>query len=215
MHVLFVGDGERDAVTVPPLVEKILGVGCGETSIRWARLHGTRRGREPSRGYEAKLNFAIRQAKDQRADGLVATIDRDRDERNERIASLEIARESLRASAHYVPTAIGQAIPHGEAWLLDDPSAVREAMKLMSDQSIPSVNRTKNPKSELERVLSESPRRHEKPLHVWADIASLIDITRLQHARDTGFAVFADDVRREIGPIAAKNSPATSPPPVS
>lgn len=209
MHIFFVGDGERDAVTVPTLVSRILGRNFGEECRNWARLHGA------GRGYKKKLLFAMIQAREVRADALVATVDRDRDKTDAKVETLQNTRDSRRSWARYIPTAVGQAIPHGEAWLLDDPAAVRTVLKLPTNQQIPNVTKVRSPKSELEDLLASSSRYRETPRSIWADIADAIDITRYQHSEKTGFSEFADDVRREIGPIASENSPATSPPPPS
>ncbi len=40
IQLLFVGDGARDAVTVPHLVATITGARIEATTRNWARLHG-------------------------------------------------------------------------------------------------------------------------------------------------------------------------------
>ena len=58
IRLLFVGDGERDAATIPRIVEIILSTSVGEEFRSWARLHSS------PRGYKRKLLFASRQARD-------------------------------------------------------------------------------------------------------------------------------------------------------
>jgi hypothetical protein len=81
--LLFVGDGERDAVTVPRLVEGLLGVSIREETRAWAHLH---RG---GKGYRHKLRFAILQAKDAEAAGVVLTVDTDKDPQRRKLRELK------------------------------------------------------------------------------------------------------------------------------
>ena len=196
IRLLFVGDGERDAVTVPRLVERILGAEIREETERWARLHGTKP------GYGRKVLYAIRQARDLGTGGLVATVDADRDREGRRLREMREARDAERTRSPAFPAALGQAIPHGEAWLLDDALAVRDAMKLPKEANVPTVRQAKNPKRALEDLLHASHRSGERPLEVWVDIASSIDLSRCAHASETGFAEFIIEVRRELGPLA-------------
>ncbi len=188
----FVGDGDRDAVTVPELVQKILGCKIGERSQPWARLH------DAGRGYERKLRFAMISAQADGADGLVVTIDRDKDHKGERIERLRQGRLDARNRNLKIPTALGQAIPHGEAWLLDDPVAVKTTLELPESVETPSVLKTKSPKTAMESMLAGSRRAGQRPLQVWADIAEKIELSRYQHAQETGFKQFAEDVESEL-----------------
>lgn len=194
-HLFFVGDGERDAATAPAIVRRLLNATFRSTCQRWARLHGA------GRGYGRKLLYALRQARDRKADGLVATVDADKEKKGRRLRTLRNARESDRSRFPTFPTALGEAVPHGEAWLLDDPVAVREAMNLPSDTKIPPVPKSSNPKETLHQLLGKSPRAEERPLQVWADIAGRVDASRCRHGKATGFHAFVDDVRRELGPL--------------
>lgn len=197
IHLLFVGDGERDAVTVPRLVEGILGISIREETRRWARLH------RAGRGYDRKLKFAFRLVRVAEAEGLVATVDHDEEKKKRaRLRTMQQVREAERREFPPLPTALGQAVPHGEAWLLDDPVAVRQALKLPNDTQIPTVSKTKDPKKALESLLAESKRAGERYLHVWADIAREVDPERCVHSKETGFEAFADDVRDELGALA-------------
>jgi len=196
LRLLLIGDGERDAVTVPCLVERILGADVEGETDEWARLH-------EGKGYGQKLRFAIRSAKAQGLHGLVVTLDRDKAPKSERLRKLKEARDADRHRDIFVPTAVGEARPHGEAWLLDDQRAVREALGLPSDTDVPTGRRARNPKTELLKLLRQSPRRRERPLVVFPEIAKLVELSRCPHAEQTGFQNFSDDVVRELGSLAA------------
>ncbi|HOW19816.1 MAG TPA: hypothetical protein PLC79_12340 [Phycisphaerae bacterium] len=204
IRLLFVVDGERDAVTVPRLVERILTTQVAEETRPWARLHGA------PKGYRSKLLFAMRQAQDSHSVGLVAVVDADRDHEGRRLRAMREARDEERTRSAVFPTALGEAFPHGEAWLLDDPSAVREALGLPADTAVPTVRHAKNPKKSLEELHATSRRTGDRPVDVWADIARRLDPSRCAHAAETGFSQFAGEVRCEIGPvvtIAGRNTP--------
>ncbi len=70
IRLLFVGDGDRDAVTVPPIVGTILGAQVDALTRNWARLHGG--------GLKKKVRFAALDAGSLEARGAVMTLDRDR-----------------------------------------------------------------------------------------------------------------------------------------
>lgn len=197
MHLLFVGDGRRDAVTVPRLVERILGARIRESTRPWARLHGA------GRGYGRKLRYAFLQARDLNVDGLVATVDRDTDKPRRRLGVLRDARMDEQERGTALPTALGEAVPHGEAWLLDDAVAVREGLTLSPDHAIPSVKKAKNPKAALTKLLWESPRSHHPPRDVLRDIAEAVDPARCKNGKSTGFDAFVRDVQTELKPLTA------------
>ncbi len=195
IQLLFVGDGQRDTVMVPALVQKVLGVSVGEESRQWARLQGA------GRGYAKKLKFAVRTAIDRGLEGVVAVVDQDREKRGVRCIQMQAARDEDRAKAVLMPTAVGEACPHGEAWLLDDPSAVRIALKLSKDHPITSVKKTNSPKRELHRLISDSERAGDKPLHVLGDIAEYVDTSRYQQPEGTGWTAFEVEIQSELRPL--------------
>ncbi len=195
MHLLFVGDGERDAATVPLLVERVISTRFESTCRRWARLHGK------GKGYSRKTLFALREARDLPADGFVATLDTDREEKGRRLRQMQGARDADRENHSPMPTALGEATPHGEAWLLDDPVAVRIALNLAKDAPIPTVRKPADPKGMLHALLGQSPRKADRPLDVWANIARNIDQSRCTHAESTGFRSFVEEVQTELGPL--------------
>jgi hypothetical protein len=89
--VLFVGDGERDRVTVPGLVSGILGVSIQEQFRSWKSLH-----LKGNNGYGRKLLFATRIARDSGTAGVVATVDRDKDATRDKLQILKEGREQDR-----------------------------------------------------------------------------------------------------------------------
>jgi len=206
--LFFVGDGARDEATVPPLVRTILQIDFSTLFQPWARLHAAERRGRPGRrlrGYGRKLLYAIRAARVAQADGLVATVDRDKAPGG-RLGRLREARAADRQQAPSLPTALGEAKPHAEAWLLDDPVAVREALELPGNAPIPSVRQSRHPKDTLHRLWERSPRieagRDEPEIGVLRDIARRVDSTRCAHGRETGFQAFVTEVRRELGGLA-------------
>jgi hypothetical protein len=205
-HLFFVGDGPRDEATLPPLVKGILKQEFTHKFRAWSGLRlGHAVGGHRLRGYGRKLLFALRQARDDRADGLVATVDRDEGKEG-RLAHLRKARKADQEKWPGYPAAIGEAIPHAEAWLLDDQRAVRETLGLPRDCQIPTVTDVENPKRTLHELWESSPRRDANPAereieHVLPQLAVRVDETRCAHARHTGFKAFVKEIRREIGPI--------------
>jgi hypothetical protein len=195
IRLLFVGDGERDAATNPYLVTVITGAQVDPTTRPWARLH------EVGRGYDRKLLLAIPQARQDGLDGVVATVDRDTSPGRDRLRDLQAGRTRDREKQVPLPTALGVADPHAEAWLLDDPVAVRTTLRLPPDLHIPSVRQVESPKSEIGRLHRTSPRSDEPIRTLLIEIAQSLSLDRCQHAGETGFTRFAEDVRHEIGPL--------------
>lgn len=194
IHLLFVGDGERDAAVNPPLVRQITGSDVNATTRAWARLNA-------GKGYGRRLQFAIRQARDEGLQGVVATIDHDKSRGQERLRDLRDGRSKDRHTSAPLPTALGCANPHSEAWLLDDAVAVRASLSLDAKTPIPSVRTTGNPKGLLAALHSQSPRADVPIREILIAIATAIDPRRCQHQDKTGFAAFADDVREEMRPL--------------
>jgi hypothetical protein len=195
IRLLFVGDGERDAATNPHLVTTIIGAPVDPTAIRWPRLN------QAGSGYSRKLLFAIRIARQERLMGVVATVDQDRSPDRDRLRELEAARTRDRESHPPLPTAVGAANPHAEAWLLDDPVAVRTVLGLAPDVGILTVREVASPKDEIHRLYRDSPRAEEPIRAILVEIAESLVPDRCQHGRETGFRHFVDDVHHEIGPL--------------
>src|SRR5258708_2144006 len=201
IRLFFVGDGQRDAVTVPRLVEGILGVTINAETDNWQDL------RLAGGGYPRKFLYAMRRAKARGLAGIVATVDTDRARNKLRLRELRKAREEERSRLPAFPAAIGQADPHGEAWLLDDPVAVRAALDLAATVEIGTVRRTKDPKEELETLRRASPRSGDRLLDLLTNIARAVQSHRCVHARETGFHAFEDEVKMELGLVASECGP--------
>jgi len=194
IHLLFVGDGARDAVALPPIVEGITGSQVRAASRAWARLHGS------GRGYGKKLRFAVRQAQADALQGLVATVDADREGRS-RIGKLRDERRSLREKEGEYPVALGCANPHLEAWLLDDAVAVRTGLSLDAETLVPNLRDCPSPKGTLKELHRASSRRGERPLDVWPDIARALARNRCPHGVQTGLDAFAEDLLDQMRPL--------------
>lgn len=201
MRLYYVGDGERDSVMVPYLVRNILGVTVTppdgpaeeENPNRWARLHGV------GRRYGRKLLYAMRQTIDRGADGLVATVDTDDSRRSERLRQLQQARDQDCKPEYRVPTALGAATPHGEAWLIDAPTAVREELSLPANHPIPAT--PDDPKAVLEELFNSAEQAPGRFRDAVAEIAKLVTLEGCNDPDRTGFKDFVDDVQRELGPL--------------
>ncbi len=195
----FVGDGPRDGATLPRLVERILGAQVDGPFKEWrhVRLHG-------KSGYAGKMKFVIRAARDDGASGLVAAVDSDKDPQRRRLRDLIAGRDADRVSAPPFSAALGEAVPHADAWLLDDPAAIRLALQLSADVEIQTVRQTKNAKATLQSLIEQSEIETEGLLVILAAIARAIDPSRCQHAKETGFNKFAEEIRRELGLLVSK-----------
>jgi hypothetical protein len=196
----FVSDGPRDHVTIPHIVGKVLRVTIHATTFGWARL----RERAGVSGYRRQVQFAIASARADGADAILATVDRDKDPQRQKIEKLMQGRTEDRASNAPFPFALGQADPHGEAWLLDDRVAVRRGLRLAGDAAIPTVRQTKSAKDALEDLLAESDRAEDAMLEVLEDIAMLVDPARFDHAAETGFRGLEREIKQELAPVAAR-----------
>jgi hypothetical protein len=195
IKILFVLDGPRDSITVPRFVENILGVKVEVETTQWAVL----RQKGDKRGYHRQLRFAIVQAQDAQAVALVAVVDRDKAGRQERMKELKSARDIQLI----FPVALGQAEPHGEAWLLDDPVAVKRGLKLPGSLEIPTVKKVNSPKEEIEQLRKGSDLSEAPIMEVLRAIMLHIDHTRFIHPDLTGFEAFEKDVRHHLKSVAS------------
>ena len=198
--LLFVADGPRDEAVVPPLVEGMLGVPVSSEFRAWKSLRLN--ARMPVRGFARKLAFATRVARDAGLPGLVATVDTDTADRGHRLRWLKegVAADRLRSPP--LPTAVGEATPHAEAWLLDDPVAVRRVLELDAAIAIPTIRHVKSPKDALRHLMESSPRPGIEVLGILVELARMVEAHRCVHADESGFRAFADEVRRELSPLA-------------
>jgi hypothetical protein len=196
IRLLFVGDGDRDAATNPHIVRTIIGVEIDASHRAWKEL------RLGGGGNDRKLKFAIRQARDAGIDGVVATVDQDNSPSGDRLRVLAAARREDREKAAPLPTALGCANPHAEAWLLDDEVAIRSVLHLTQATVIPTVRKASYPKDTIGELHAGSSRADEPIRTILAELAQALVASRCQHTRETGFDAFTKDVRDEIGPLA-------------
>jgi hypothetical protein len=195
MQLLFVGDSPRDEAVVPRIVKSIFAYANLAAFRAWKEIRLNRGG-----GYERKLLFAIEVARDAGLDGVVGTVDCDRATPGERLQELRAARAKHHADAAATAKkiAVGEAIPHTEAWLLDDPKAIRDVLGIPSTTELPNVRGCASPKDELHSIICASPRSDEIAINLLAEIASGIEETRCNHRRETGLQDFLADVKSEL-----------------
>lgn len=192
IHLLFVADGPRDEAVVPRVVERILGVPIRYEFTAWKeiRLHS-------GSGYERRLLYLLRRARERGASGVIATLDSDKERQRRRLSELRGARDKDRAQFAPIPAALGEGVPHLEAWLLDDAVAVRTALEAATDLVVPTVRTCTSPKETLNAIIREC-----KPdadiLLLLGSIASQMHPERCRHSGETGLKSFVDDVRHEF-----------------
>lgn len=186
--ILYVSDGERDRRMLPPIVRKVIGEHDLVDFRAWhdIQLQGSF-GRAKTTGYGRKLSFMIAAAaRDDHS--LIATVDRDR-AGSERLRELKQARGDIPP----VAVAVGEAIPHGEAWLVDDLVPLRTHLGLDPHAPRPDL---KDPKASLHALIREADR--SDVLEIIESIAEDLAIERCQMARETGLAAFVDDLKDQF-----------------
>lgn len=197
-----VGDGPRDEATVPPLLASILGCPVQLAGDRGFEHHRYWKNNRVG-GYARNLLFVIRVAIDAGASGLVAVVDRDKEPSGDRMKKLAKGREQHRSKSAPFPTALGEADPHFEAWLLDDPAGVRRGLGLPRESEIISITKSAYPKDDLDRLIAKASSPDLNITSCLARIASCVDVTRCNHAKTTGLHAFVEEVRAELGPLIA------------
>jgi hypothetical protein len=138
------------------------------------------------------------------AHGIVAVVDRDRSSGRERLNELKAARDADRAKRTPVPTALGEANPHLEAWLLDDAEAVKSALQLPAGSPVPKV--AGDPKADLEALHAGSSRCGDPKVAAWKDIACAVRLTSSRNPKKTGFDAFLREVTAELGSLVRARS---------
>ncbi len=93
---------------------------------------------------------------------------------------------------------MGEADPHADVWLLDDPVAVREALELQHDVIIPNVSKSYCPKEDLNALIGGSKYRDAERMATLSAIARYVNKDRSVHREETGFARFVEEVKREF-----------------
>jgi hypothetical protein len=192
-------------MTLPHLVARILSTDADGMVLlthvfkRWARQN-----RERGQGeYAGKIGFAIREAIDDGAEGIVAVVDRDTARPRARLTELQKGREGARFRGHRLPAALGEAAPHMEAWLLADGDAVKKILHLNPKRALGRAGRS--PKGRLDHLWRSSPRSSDErrdsiPVELLAEIAREVGPEAIE-TRSADFREFARDVRNEVGSI--------------
>lgn len=212
------GDGELDAAMLPQLICAILrtsGVDDPQfepilPEIPWTKTRlGLVRLQQGS-GLARRLEFAAINARSSIADGLAVTLDGDKAQRRTRLQDVMKGRDAIRnrAGQSHIPIALGEARPHGEAWLLADQQAVKDALEFPPDEQLAVANEiVKDPKAVLQGLLrGRFSGRFDTMLAAYEEVARNVALDRCQRAKETGLEEFAEEVRRELGPLfSAKN----------
>ncbi|MBI5494281.1 MAG: hypothetical protein HY904_04590 [Deltaproteobacteria bacterium] len=190
MHILGVGDGPRDQAIMEPILCTLAGM---RVSVEFKTWKALRVG-----GYAKAMKFVIREVFDAgaRYGGVVAWADDDGVSEN-RLKQLRDGRNHS-APQFAVKAAVGVAVPHAEAWLLDDAVAIRQTLGLDSTVDVPRVTECAYPKTTLDALVKQA-YVGEDVMDALPRIAEALDPTRMTHAKRTGFETFQTDFQEQFG----------------
>ncbi len=206
IRIQFLGEGSRDEAAAPPLVENLLGLEIIATFTAWSSPSIQRFHQKGLSKLGRKLMFALARASADGLQGVVAIIDDDQHD-GERLDALKAGREAHRRNNAPMPAALGCAIPHFEAWLIDDPAAVREMLKLPGNHPVPPPVGMSSPKEALHALYNKSPRASDiLERDVLPEIARRLHLNRCNQRIQTGLQRFADDLRSEFKDLLDQNS---------
>jgi len=200
MSILVVGDGPRDQKALPNLICRIL-----ETKVetRYDDWHEVRHLRGKGSIYERKLKYLTRRARADKLSALAIVVDTDRSPAREKVRQLRTGRDDDRQKNPPFPTALGEANPHFDVWLLDDPVAVRQALGLANDFDMPNAVKVDNPKDDISKLVETSPKDFSQVSEALGEIAQHVSSKRCVHRNRTGVAAFESDVLDEIRPAVS------------
>ena len=201
MSILVVGDGPRDQSALPNLVSAILG--CNVES-RYDDWHHVTHLRGKGSVYARKLKYLTRRARADEFVALAIVVDTDKLTPRDKLRALRAGRQDDRQNNPPFPTALGEANPHFDVWLLDDAVAVREALGLSGDCEVPNARKVHYPKDSLSELIQHSPIEFSEVSDALGEIARRLSSERCVHRDETGFATFESDVRDEIKPAIAE-----------
>ncbi len=191
--VLLVSEGPNDRAVIPVIIEKATNQKFEFSYMPWTELR-----RHRITGFEAKLGLALAVARLNSHLGLVGVVDAD-DQPKVRIAALRRAKEKDRQKLDLerLPTALGEANPELEAWLLDDHEAVKKALALPAQTKIPSPFECKDVKISLDELISKSARNENRTERL-CEIAKSIEFDKCRNSKATGLQSFVDDLKNEF-----------------
>lgn len=196
--ILVIGDGPRDSVALPNIVLRLLGE---PTQFQFEDWHNYSHLQGRGRGtiYSKKVKYFTRLAKDLNCFALVVVSDTDKAKKfGEKLRELRQGREEDRRNCPAFPTALGEANPHFDVWLLDDAHAVTLALSCEPD-AVPNVRDCPSPKDTLNELIAKS-NISGGPSDILGAIAANIVLSRCSHAKETGLAAFAEEIRSELRP---------------
>jgi hypothetical protein len=154
VKVLFISDGPRDVAALPAIVCGVLrapaaAIEPSDHSRPWSKVKGH------GKGYCRRMQAMIALARANRIPARVCTVDCDNAARRKRLGDLHLARDNDRNRNSPLPAALGEARPHLEAWLIDDPDALRQALPSCRGTDMPSFSKIPKPKEWLNTLLDE------------------------------------------------------------
>ena len=198
MSILVVGDGPRDQSALPNLVCAILGTNVESRYDDWHHVSYLR-----GKGsiYARKVKYLTRRARVDNFAALAIVVDTDNSSPRVKWRELRNGRDDDRQKNPPFPTALGEANPHFDVWLLDDKVAVCEALELSSDSDVPNAVKVDYPKNDLSKLVEQSPADFSQVSDALGEIAARISSKRCGHSKDTGFATFEKEVCDEIKPV--------------
>jgi hypothetical protein len=205
-------DGDERAGPLRHLIQGVLGHPDG-LEIECRKLGHVHGGRETHgmRGYAKKVHRAIRDAQRNGHAGIIVVIDRDGASGDRRLGNLQQGRERAREQdgergKPSLPCALGVAQEMVESWLLGDAAAWRRAFGLdaPAPPTDPEVNTgaggsPRCAKRMLERRLEQA--GAQPNFMSYTELARHIQAEELVRSCPRSFRPFAEELRREIGPI--------------
>lgn len=197
-RILVVGDGPRDRKALPNLICRILGT---HVETRYDDWHYVRVHAQKGTIYARKLKYLTRRACADNFAGLAIVVDTDKSPPRDKLRELHVGRDEERLRNPHFPTALGEANPHFDVWLLDDAVAVRVALGLRADFPVPNSIKTDYPKDAISELIAQSEIDFEQIADALGEIAHHLSSERCVHRKQTGFATFEEDVSREIAPV--------------
>ena len=192
--ILVIGDGPRDSIALPKLVQHLM---RKQTKWQYEDWHTRSHlfGRGKGTVYTKKVKYFTRLAKDRDCVALVVS-DTDRAPYGEKLRQLRTGRDEDRQIHPPFPTAIGEANPHFDVWLLDDAHAVKTVVGC-SSSAVPNIRNCTSPKDILTNLVVESDIESELSV-VLGLIVDEFDVSRCNHDNETGLEEFAEEVRIEL-----------------